>query len=437
MQKTKLTRSTIDKLRPPAEGYVIVWDTDLPGFGLRITSANARTFIAQGRVNGRSVRKNIASASKKSPEEARKAAKKMLADFSEGVDPRDVKRAAEARKVAERVEAHRRRATLGALLEAYADFLEESGRATHKAVRAAVRRHVREAEPALWATQAHKIGMSDLVRIVGNVAGDGKLREAAKLRAYLRAAYAAAIQAHHNPNAPAALRELSIESNPARELGTVQGAEAARDKALSLAALRAYWKHVAKLDSPGGAALRFHLLTGAQRLEQLARLTVDDYDRDDALIVLRDIKGRRSVNKPRIHVVPLLPEAVSALEAMGGGGKDAPFLFTVSSGKYGAGYATVRGYLQEVLDDMGKADTLADGPFTLGDLRRTVETRLASAGVSQIVRAHLQSHGLGGVQARHYDRHDYLNEKRAALETLLQILTSAKAKVTPIAKARR
>jgi hypothetical protein len=30
----------------------------------------------------------------------------------------------------------------------------------------------------------------------------------------------------------------------------------------------------------------------------------------------------------------------------------------------------------------------------------------------------LQSHGLTGVQARHYDGHDYLPEKRMALETL-------------------
>ena len=31
------------------------------------------------------------------------------------------------------------------------------------------------------------------------------------------------------------------------------------------------------------------------------------------------------------------------------------------------------------------------------------------------------------MQARHYDRHDYLNEKRAALETLHRLLTGASA----------
>jgi hypothetical protein len=36
------------------------------------------------------------------------------------------------------------------------------------------------------------------------------------------------------------------------------------------------------------------------------------------------------------------------------------------------------------------------------------------------VRAQIQSHGLGGIQARHYDRHDYMPEKSAALSLWAQ-----------------
>ena len=50
------------------------------------------------------------------------------------------------------------------------------------------------------------------------------------------------------------------------------------------------------------------------------------------------------------------------------------------------------------------------------------ETALAAAGVSRDIRGQLQSHGLAGVQAKHYDDHDYLPEKRRALETLLKVL---------------
>jgi hypothetical protein len=54
-------------------------------------------------------------------------------------------------------------------------------------------------------------------------------------------------------------------------------------------------------------------------------------------------------------------------------------------------------------------------PFRLSDIRRTAETLLAGLSVSSDVRAQLQSHGLGGIQIRHYDRHSYMAEKRAAL----------------------
>jgi hypothetical protein len=39
-------------------------------------------------------------------------------------------------------------------------------------------------------------------------------------------------------------------------------------------------------------------------------------------------------------------------------------------------------------------------------------------GVCREVRGHLQSDGLTGVQARHYDGHDYMPEKGVALEVL-------------------
>ena len=54
--------------------------------------------------------------------------------------------------------------------------------------------------------------------------------------------------------------------------------------------------------------------------------------------------------------------------------------------------------------------------FRLGDIRRTVETMLASLGFSSDLRGQLLSHGLGGVQNRHYDKHDYMPEKLKMLQ---------------------
>jgi hypothetical protein len=49
--------------------------------------------------------------------------------------------------------------------------------------------------------------------------------------------------------------------------------------------------------------------------------------------------------------------------------------------------------------------------------------------VPKDIRGQLQSHGLGGVQDKHYDAHEYLPEKKEALQKLYRLLDApAKAK---------
>jgi len=76
---------------------------------------------------------------------------------------------------------------------------------------------------------------------------------------------------------------------------------------------------------------------------------------------------------------------------------------------------TVAVLVDEIEKAMLAANELERGPFSMRDLRRTAETHMAALGISSDVRAQIQSHGLGGIQARHYDRHDYMQEKRSAL----------------------
>jgi len=95
-------------------------------------------------------------------------------------------------------------------------------------------------------------------------------------------------------------------------------------------------------------------------------------------------------------------------------------------------YATVQHRVRAVVEAMEQAGELEKGTFTVGDLRRTVETRLSAAGLQPSEMAQLQSHGLGGVQQRHYNKHDYLQEKRSALETLHRLLTGESGTVIPM-----
>ncbi len=56
--------------------------------------------------------------------------------------------------------------------------------------------------------------------------------------------------------------------------------------------------------------------------------------------------------------------------------------------------------------------------FQLKRIRSGVETLLAAAGVRREVRGHLHSHALTSVQARHYNGHADMPEKRFAFEVL-------------------
>lgn len=329
----------------------------------------------------------------------------------------------EAAARAGEAEASMKRATLGALLDGYVAQLKRDGKTSAASVEGALERHVARVWPVLWNTPAGNIGMDELLPVVARLVNGNKLREAGKVRSYIRAAYAAAIRARQDARGLAVLRDLKITHNPARDLVTVEGANRARERALSVAELRAYWKRISAYPGSAGALLRFHLLTGGQRVKQLERLTVDDYDSDMQCIRLMDKKGRRKV--ARIHDVPLIPAAVEAMQAMGS--ELGPHVFTLAHGESPATYGSIRDHMVTVRAEMDAAGELEKGPFTVGDLRRTVETRLAAAGVSRDVRAHLQSHGLGGVQARHYNRYEYLSEKRAALETLHRLLISKRA----------
>lgn len=95
----KLTKTFVDKVQPPADGYAIHWDEKVPGYGLRITASGVRSFVAQGRVRGKAVIVTIGRYGLYSEDKARGLAQKTLQQMREGVDPRDVKREEVASKV--------------------------------------------------------------------------------------------------------------------------------------------------------------------------------------------------------------------------------------------------------------------------------------------------------------------------------------------------
>ena len=125
---------------------------------------------------------------------------------------------------------------------------------------------------------------------------------------------------------------------------------------------------------------------------------------------------RRWSTSPRPHQLPLLDEARRTLDVLK---REGVFAISTTAGEKPISVRTLAGWVHAIV-----GDSIAG--FQLKRIRSGVETLLAAQGVSREVRGHLQSHGLSGVQARHYDGHDYMAEKRRALELLFGELAAAK-----------
>jgi hypothetical protein len=84
----KLTKRTVDGIAPEPKRDVYVWESEMPGFGLRVKPSGVRSFMVQYRnSSGLSRRMTVGKLGVLTPEEARKAAKSILADVTKGRDP--------------------------------------------------------------------------------------------------------------------------------------------------------------------------------------------------------------------------------------------------------------------------------------------------------------------------------------------------------------
>lgn len=97
--RVRITKTLIDKIEPPAEDYDIYWDDRVAGYGLRVTASGVRSFVAQGRVNGKSVIVTIGRYGLYTEAQARERAQSLLQQMREGIDPREVRKAKVASSV--------------------------------------------------------------------------------------------------------------------------------------------------------------------------------------------------------------------------------------------------------------------------------------------------------------------------------------------------
>jgi len=394
---------------PSGKSAAFLWDTDTKGLGLKASAGGSKQYILETRLqNGKTARLTIGTPKIWTIEAARNEARRLQVLVDQGIDPRDlVKKQNEklaatkaANDEAQRQAEIRQRYTLRALCTAYADYLKSKGKVKSATdVRSAFKVHVIDAHPEIADTPAREVTSHQIAAMIRKVRESGKVRTAGILRNYLVAAFNTARRAPFDSGVASNLIDFDITANPAEVIPAIPVKRG--DRVLSIDELKAYINTLTLGNQEEDRVLLLALLSGGQRMAQLLRPKARDYDQHTDTLRLWDGKGKRTA--AREHLLPLGPKAVKIIKScLAKRDQENEMLFSASG-------RTVSNRVSEI------SGAISNEPFDLRDVRRTCETMLAGIGINKDTRAQLLSHGISGVQAAHYDRHDYIKEKREAL----------------------
>ena len=156
-------------------------------------------------------------------------------------------------------------------------------------------------------------------------------------------------------------------------------------------------------------AFRLLLLTG-QRVEEILGARWSEIDLERRVLDIPADRLKTGNKTQRGHVVPLSEMAIALFAAMPRVG---PCVFP----KRGDPQCPMpfRSLSQA-------ADRLCNDPqqpftrFTPRDIRRSIKTRMSEIGILKEIRDRIQNHALHDVASKHYDRFDFLPDKRAGLD---------------------
>ena len=112
--RLNLTAGSIERLTCPiGKQQAFMRDSEAPGLRVRITSAGAKSFVFEAKLNRQTIRRTIGDVKVWSIEQARAEARRLAVLLDNGQDPREIQRLQQAAKAAERAAASAKALTVG------------------------------------------------------------------------------------------------------------------------------------------------------------------------------------------------------------------------------------------------------------------------------------------------------------------------------------
>ena len=389
----KLTERTIKSPTRPAEGYTILWDDEVKGFGVRTTANGAVAFIFNYRTRGGRLRRlTIGDTSEYSVETARKVAKRHRHVVDEGGDPLADRRA------------ERGAPDFKDLADEYINKHLPKKRPSSRKIDEQTLEKV--LLPVLGPLKVTEITFDDIDGIHHKISKRAPYR-ANRVVALLSKMFSLAIKKRWRGDNPAKGIERNQESKRARYLSNDELSRLTE-------ALAAY------PDQHTADAIRLLLLTGARRGEVLS-LKWDQIDFEAGTWT----KPGATTKQKTEHVVPLSAPALQLLAKM----RECSRSDYAFPNRDGSGH---RVDLKKPWQAICKAANITG--LRVHDLRHSYASFLVSAGLSLPVIGALLGHTQPGTTARYAHLHD--DPLRKATERVGAIIEGAGKAGAQVVKLR-
>jgi integrase len=378
--KKRLTERFVQTVAPPAAGRLVFADAIAPGLELRVSMDGRRSWSIRYRPKGGTrQRTTYGTYPAKSLAEARARALAIAAAAADGID-------LPTKEEAERDEQRKgegRPKTVGALVD---DYVTRHCKVTQRRPRLVERLFENHVKPAIGDLLLTELRRADLVELLDDLQNKKGLRaQVNRVRSQLIAAFGWAIEREY------------LDTNPAAAIKR-RRLETSRDRVLSHDELRAIWTAADGLEDPSRTLVKAWILTG-QRRDEVRCMTWRELDLKNRLWTLPAARSKAK----RDHGVPLAPALVALLDDLPRFG---PYVFALGKDRPYSGQRRLKAILDRESNVAG---------WTLHDLRRTCSTGLAALHVTQDIIDRVLGHAAGTL-AGTYNRHQYLQEKRQALQ---------------------
>ena len=398
----RFTDTKVKALKPKERPYKTYEKGNDPGFCIQVSPSGRRVFYLAYTFEGKKRFHNLgAYSSEFTLAKAREACRVAQILIDSGTDPqversRTVKKEEAERK---RIEAKKRATTVNEALDHYITTLSEQ--TAYEVNNVFTNSHC-DIRKRIGSMKMQDVTDDDIDALLDLHIKRGTHRNAGKLYAFMRSAFKKAklnkkfkLKKWHNPFDDVAKPDNS-NSN-------------ALNRALSAEDIRWFLNELEQSSMGEGVknVLRIVLYTG-QRVEQVSRMQWADVDLEGRVWDVPPSETKVGKKTKVGHVVPLTDSVVLLLESAH---REGPFVFPGYREAKPLSIGVFSKNLKKMVEEGGAVD-----PFTPRDLRRTVTTHMSRLGILAEIRNRIQDHAIAGVEAKHYDRHDYLPEKRAALE---------------------